>query len=254
MAINDIINESWQGHSHGEVEQALKDKIQELTERLDNLSPDDTIGYNQLSSEVKQLLTRAQNALLTTDIAGWAKAANKPSYNANEIGGVEGFANLLAKLQAMDTAIAAAGGGLTEDDIDVSTQEDGVVVMTFGTETYTINLNHTHPQYVVIAELDDYILAGTNVTITKNAQTGALTINASGGGGGGGGISGITMNGNAVTINNGVADLGTVLTPQSLTGRVQSTDVSQIVVLADEAAYTALATKDSNTLYLIPES
>jgi len=111
MAINDIINDSWQGHSHGEVEQALKDKIQELTERLDNLSPDDTIGYNQLSSEVKQLLTKAQNALQTTDIADWAKAANKPSYNANEIGGVEGYTNLLAKLQAMDNAIAAAGGG-----------------------------------------------------------------------------------------------------------------------------------------------
>jgi hypothetical protein len=111
MAINDIINDSWQGHTHGEVEQALKDKIQELTERMDNLSPGDTIGYNQLSSEVKQLLTKAQNALQPTDIAEWVKAANKPSYSAAEIGGVEGFANLLAKLQAMDTAIAEAGGG-----------------------------------------------------------------------------------------------------------------------------------------------
>lgn len=105
MAINDIINDSWQGHSHGEVEQALKDKIQEIEQAMEELSPGDTIGYNQLSSDVKQLLEKARNALQSNDIAGWAKAANKPSYNANEIGGVEGFANLLAKLQAMDNAM-----------------------------------------------------------------------------------------------------------------------------------------------------
>lgn len=67
-------------------------------------------------------------------------------------------------------------------------------------------------------------------------------------------ISGITMNGNAVTVSNGVANLGTVLTQhQSLAGRVQSQDVVSIVKIS-QADYTILPTKDPNTLYIITES
>lgn len=39
-----------------------------------------------------------------------------------------------------------------------------------------------------------------------------------------------------------------------ITGAVQSADVKQIVLLADQAAYDALDPPDSDTLYLVPEA
>ena len=65
---------------------------------------------------------------------------------------------------------------LSQSDVSVETQGDGTVDINVKDDTYTINLNHVHPQYL------------------------------------------------------------------------------KYELLADEAAYTALATKDSSTLYLIPES
>lgn len=123
---------------------------------------------------------------------------------------------------------------------NATTSEDGTWTMTLSNGEYiTIDLNHEHPQYQPL------LAAGTNITIAE--VSGILTISASGGNSNA--ITGITMNGNAVTVNNGVASLGTVITShQSLSG------YAKYVLLADEAAYTALATKDSGTLYLIPES
>lgn len=131
----------------------------------------------------------------------------------------------------------------TIKDVWVTTPStvDGTFTIHVGDDEYVINLNHTHPQYQPL------LTAGANITIAEDQQTGNLVISAAGGSGGG--ISGINMNGNAVTISNGVADLGTVITQhQSLSG------YAKYVFLADEAAYTALSTKESDTLYLIPES
>lgn len=55
-----------------------------------------------------------------------------------------------------------------------------------------------------------------------------------------------------ITLANG--DTYTVVLTHTHSEYVQSTDVDHIVLLADEAAYNALTTKDSSTLYLIPES
>lgn len=51
-------------------------------------------------------------------------------------------------------------------------------------------------------------------------------------------LTGITMNGSAVQVNNGIANLG---------------NVAKYVKLS-QSAYDALPTKDSTTLYLITES
>lgn len=67
------------------------------------------------------------------------------------------------------------------------------------------------------------------------------TINPFGPGGQGAagtGITGITMNDNAVPVNNGIANLGNVAK----------------YVKTTQSAYDALTPKDPNTLYLIPKS
>ena len=167
---------------------------------------------------------------------------------------------------------------------DMTSNSDGTVITTLiNGDTYTIDLNHEHPQYLDVDDIDDYITAGTNVTITKDSQTGAVEISASGGNNG---ITGITMNSNSVAVSNGVANLGTVITShQDISGKANTSEMAvstsgdqttitlktgtsatvinqhqslsgyaKYVLLADEAAYTALTTKDSGTLYLIPES
>lgn len=65
------------------------------------------------------------------------------------------------------------------------------------------------------------------------------TINPFGPGGGTGSmLTGITMNNNAVPVNNGIAVLG---------------NVAKFVKLS-QSDYDALTTKDPNTLYLIPKT
>ena len=152
---------------------------------------------------------------------------------------------------------------------NATTSEDGTWTMTLSNGEYiTVDLNHVHPQYLDVDDIDDYIVAGSNVTITKDSQTGVLEISASGASG-----SQVQANWNEsdstsaayiqnkptiptvpTNVSSFTNDAGYLTSHQSLSGRVQSSDVTTIVVLADEAAYTALTTKDSSTLYLIPEA
>ena len=306
--INDIINEQWQGHSHGEVEAALKLILQQILNELEQGVADGSIGMNALTQQIKELLNKANTALQSeTDptVPSWAKRSNPPT--AQDIGAMPAGTFIPSKTSDLDNdsgfitladvpegavvlpatatpqmdGTAAVGSSeryaredhvhphdTTKQDVipnlaaiianagkgvaDVSSpQEDGSFTITLANgDTYTVNLNHQHTQYQPLLSSAN---AGSNITITTDQQTGNIIISSTGGGGGGG-ISGITMNGNAVTVNNGVANLGTVLTQhQSLAGRVQSQDVVSIVKIS-QANYDALQTKDSSTLYLIPES
>ena len=85
-----------------------------------------------------------------------------------------------------------------------------------------------------------YVDGKATITGITTSQDGTFTIAQS--------------DGNSYTVNLNHVHPQYLTEHQSLSGRVQSSDVTTIVVLADEAAYTALATKDSGTLYLIPES
>lgn len=62
--------------------------------------------------------------------------------------------------------LVVEAGGLTEEDINVATQQDGVVVLTFGNDSYSINLNHTHPQYAAKKTVE----SNTNATVTLSAD------------------------------------------------------------------------------------
>lgn len=69
--------------------------------------------------------------------------------------------------------------------------------------------------------------------------------------GSGGGISDVTLGGSSV-VSNGVAVLPAY--PTTVASMTDASNYPKYVLLADEAAYTALATKDSGTLYLIPKT
>jgi hypothetical protein len=120
MADIDNFEQSWQGLTHGEVEDAIKAKVAELETAISEGGTD----LQSLRSDVQNLKTQINN------LPSWAKQSTKPSYNANEIGGVGGYANLLAKLNAMDAAIAdaaASGGEVDLSDYYTKTQVDNLL-------------------------------------------------------------------------------------------------------------------------------
>lgn len=67
----------------------------------------------------------------------------------------------------------------------------------------------------------------------------------------GSGVSDVTLGGSSV-VSNGVAVLPAY--PTTVASMTDASNYPKYVLLADEAAYTALATKDSGTLYLIPKT
>ncbi len=117
----DILHDNWGPYTHTEVENALKAYLADLEGRINQAIQEGGVGLEDLSAEVRGLLDN-------DNIAAWAKAQNKPGYTVSEITGVEGFQNLLAKLQDMDQKIQAAGqsGGVDPDDEMSSTSEKPV--------------------------------------------------------------------------------------------------------------------------------
>ena len=65
-----------------------------------------------------------------------------------------------------DNGYTTNTGTLTEADFDVSTRQDGTIVMTVGEDTYTIDLNHEHPQYAEIGALADVATSGSYNDLT----------------------------------------------------------------------------------------
>lgn len=123
----DILHDNWGPYTHTEVENALKAYLAVLENRINQAIQSGGVGMADLSAEVQALLYKANTALQPENIAAWAKAQNKPGYTVSEITGVEGFQNLLAKLQDMDAKIqAAAQSGEIPDDEMSSTSEKPV--------------------------------------------------------------------------------------------------------------------------------
>lgn len=157
-----------------------------------------------LQTAVAGKVDKESGKSLMTDAEHTKLAGIDPSTYATktELNGKQDTINDLASIRTN------SGKGIA----DMSSNEDGTVVYTLvNGDTYTLDLNHEHEQYLEIEDIDDYVTAGTNVTITKDSQTGVLTISASGGSSG---VTDVTMNGSSV-VSNGVAQLGTVLTSQT---------------------------------------
>ena len=152
----------------------------------------------------------------------------------------------LAEKQDVISDLASLRRNSNRGVADVSSNQDGTVVMQLSNgDSYTIDLNHEHQQYQRL------LTAGANITIAENAQTGEIVISSSGGGSAA--LTGVSFNGVPATVVNGVATI-TATIPANVSELNNDSGYVKYVLLADEAAYTALATKDSGTLYLIPES
>ena len=320
--INDIINEQWQGHSHGEVEAALKLILQQILNAQEQGVADGSIGREQLTQALKDAIDSIASKVPNNRRVNGQQLNADVTIGAGEI--MVGNKTLSALLAEMQEDIENAGGsGVTQQDIDdaiaalvagapqaldtlnelaaalgdnsnfaaaitqqlgtkqdvipnlativanagkgvadvSSPQEDGSFTITLANgDTYTVNLNHQHTQYQPLLSSAN---AGSNITITTDQQTGNIIISATGGGGGSGtqvqadwnqtDSTAVDFIKNKPTAVSAFTNDAGYLTQQSLAGRVQSQDVVSIVKIT-QAAYDALPTKDSSTLYLITEA
>ena len=151
---------------------------------------------------------------------------------------------------------------------DMSSNEDGTVVCTLANgDAYTIDLNHEHPQYVESDDLADVATTGSYNDLTdKPTIPSGVIVDQSITQGGTNAVQGgaiytalqdkantsemaVSTNNDQTTITLKTGTSATVINQhQSLSG------YAKYVLLADDVAYEALTTKDSGTLYLIPES
>lgn len=169
---------------------------------------------------------------------------NDVKYDVRDAGAAR--ASDLAAKQDVISDLASLRRNSNRGVADLSSNQDGTVVMQLSNgDSYTIDLNHEHPQYQRL------LTAGANITIAENTQTGEIVISASGGGSAT--LTGVSFNGVPATVVNGVATI-TATIPANVSELNNDSGYAKYVLLADEAAYTALSTKDSGTLYLIPES
>lgn len=151
---------------------------------------------------------------------------------------------------------------------DMSSNSDGTVVYTLANgDTYTLDLNHEHPQYVESEDLADVATSGSyNDLQDKPTIPSGVIVDSTIAQGGTNAVQGgaiytalqdkanvsemaVSTSGDQTTITLKTGTSATVINQhQSLSG------YAKYVLLADDAAYEALTTKDSSTLYLIPES
>lgn len=213
-------------------------------------------------------------------VPSWAKQPNKPSYTASEVGAVPTTRTINNKALSSNVTLTPSdigalpasttiptkvsdltndSGFLDESSFDISSLQDGTIVFVIGSDTYTIDLNHEHPQYVEAEDLSNVATSGSYNDLTDKPviptktsdltnDSGFLTSHQD--------ISGkaeksemsVITNNDQTTITLKSGTSATVINQhQSLSG------YAKYVLLANEAAYTALANKDSSTLYLIPE-
>lgn len=219
MAINDIINESWQGHGHGEVEDALKTVLAQLLEAVERI-PQGGISIDELSDSLKTLINNAvpntrkvNNKALSSDIT--LGAADVGALPADTV--IPDVGNLATVARTGSYNDLTNKPAIPTNTSDL-TNDSGFVTST------TMTTALAGKQDVINDLATIRTNSGKGVANVTSQQDGSVVITLA--------------NGDTYTI---------VLThthPQYL----------KYVLLADEAAYTALTTKDSNTLYLIPVS
>jgi len=207
-------------------------------------------SYNDLSN--KPTIPAAQVQSDWNATSGMGVILNKPTIpdvsilaTKTELNGKQDKINDLASIRIN------SGKGVA----DMSSNADGTVVITLANgDTYTIDLNHEHPQYVESDDLADVALSGsyndltdkptipdTSSFVTTSTLATALQgkadtsdiptkvsdlTNDSGFTSNAGTITGITMNG-ASKGTSGVVDLGTVITAhQDISGKANKSEMS----------------------------
>ena len=187
------------------------------------------IPKSDLASDVQTSLGKADTALQSfteTDptVPSWAKQPTKPTYTAQEVGALPANTDIPTKTSDLDndsgfvtsTAMTTALAGKQD-------------TLTFD-NTPTAGSNNP----VKSSGIKTYVDGKATITEITTNQDGTFTITQS--------------DGNSFTV-----DLNHTH-PQYLTEHQSLSGYAKFVICQDEAEYNALPTKDSGTLYLIPES
>ena len=188
------------------------------------------------------------------DVPEWAMSSTKPSYTVNEIDGAQEelvsgtnikTINGTSVLGSGNITIQGGGGG----DVNVieSITFNGSAVPVDGNKNAAIT--YTAPVTSVNGNTGAITLSASDVGALPDTTSIPTELTVSGWGftKNTGTVTSVTVNGSTYSPTNGDVDLGTI---GGGGGNVSSTTINTIVTLT-EAQYTALATKDSSTLYII---
>lgn len=193
---------------------AIKDKID-----IKYTKPSTGIPKTDLASAVQTSLGLADTALQSyteTDptVPAWAKAANKPSYTAAEVGALPDTTVIPAAPGTLNTTATAA------QSINSSEALSGNITLHKVAKTGTYDDLIGKP--TIPAAVTESTVSGWG--FTKNAGT----------------ITGITMNGSSKGTS-GVVDLGTVITEhQDISGKANTADLATV---ATTGSYNDLSNK-----------
>lgn len=162
-----VNNENFEGSDLDKVLDEVAQAIEEAGEG-GYAPPAGGIPKTDLASDVQTSLGKADTALQSfteTDptVPSWAKQPTKPTYTAQEVGGLpantpiptktsdltndSGFVTETDMESAIDDAVDGLGG-----EVSVTTNQDGTFVIHVGDTDYTINLNHTHENMAKIVK------------------------------------------------------------------------------------------------------
>lgn len=196
--------------------------------------PSGGIPKTDLASSVQTSLGKADTALQSfteTDptVPSWAKQPTKPSYTASEVGALPSSTTIPTKTSDL-TNDSGFITGYTETDPTVPSWAKQSTKPTYtASEVGALPASTTIPS--ALADLSD---DSTHRTVTDTEK------------------SNWNSKGTYSKPSGGIpaSDIASGVIP---TNCVSSTDITNVVYLT-QAAYDALATKDSNTLYIIPES
>ena len=208
-------------------------------------------------------VTALENAgFLTTEtdpnVPDWAKQQTKPAYTAQEVGALPASTTIPTKVSDLtnDSGFTSNAGTITGITMNgASKGTSGVVDLGTVITAHQDISGKANASDVYTKTQADTLLSGKQNTLTfDNAPTASSTNPVTSGG--------------VKTYVDGKATITGITTSQDGTFTIAQSDGNSYTVnlnhvhsqylkyelLADEAAYTALSTKDSSTLYLIPES
>ena len=221
------------------------------------------IPKTDLASDVQTSLGKADTALQSfteTDptVPSWAKQSSKPTYTAQEVGALPASTTIPSKTSDLtnDSGFTSNAGTITGITMNgTSKGTSGVVDLGTVITAHQDISGKANASDVYTKTQTDTLLSGKQNTLTFDSTPTASSTNP-------------VTSGGIKTYVDGKASITGITTSQDGAFTIAQSDGNSYTVnlnhvhpqylkyelLADEAAYNALATKDSSTLYLIPES
>jgi len=136
------------------------DTMNEVIAFLAGLTNSDTLTAKlfELSTAIAAKYTKPDSGIPETDMASAAQTALALARTAlqshQDISGKSDVGHTHTSSDITDLATLLADK-LEESDISVTSNQDGTVVIAVGTDTYTINLNHTHDDMLKVSVVND---------------------------------------------------------------------------------------------------